>query len=93
MEAKPKRGGTEGRRLTKLEADGGLRGVGNGVAGDAPRAAPRVLRGERPRAHGNVDPLHRRPPRVGEAPGRTGATVPGGGLELGDFGFIASVNA
>jgi hypothetical protein len=39
-----KRGGTEGRRLTKLEADGGLRGVGNGVAGDPPRAAPRVLR-------------------------------------------------
>jgi hypothetical protein len=83
-------GGAEGRGLlTELEAGGGLRGVGNGVAGNPPWAAPRVLRGERPRAHGDVDPLHLRAPRVGEAPGRTGAAV-GSGVSWpsGAWGFL-----
>lgn len=62
--------------LTELEANGGLGGERDGVAGDPPRAALRVLRRERPRAHGDVDPVHRRPPRVeGTPPGRSGGAV------------------
>jgi hypothetical protein len=80
--------------------------VGNGVAGYPPWAAPRVLRGERPRAHGDVDPLHLRAPRVGEAPGRTGAAVGsgvswpsgawgflGGGFDFWEVGFLVSLGA
>lgn len=47
------------RRLTEFEL-GGLVGEVDGITGDLPWAALGFLRGERPRPHGHVDPLHRR---------------------------------
>lgn len=64
------------------------------VARDLPRAAPRVLRGERPRAHRYVDPLHRRAPQalsLREEGGR-GAVRPESGTAVrrlcGEMGFV-----
>lgn len=84
----------------ELEADGGLGGERDGVAGDPPRAASSVLRRERPRPHGDVDPLHRRPVRL-RCPGRrrrrreaaaaaglpSEASAAGAEGEMGDFDF------
>jgi hypothetical protein len=82
------------RVRTELEAGGGLRGVSDCVARDLPRAAPRVLRGERPRAHRYVDPLHRRAPQalsLREEGGR-GAVRPESGTAVrrlcGEIGFV-----
>ena len=66
--------------LTELEAGGGLGGERDDVAGDPPRTALRVLRRERPRADGDVDPVHRPSPRRVGGVRRPGAAV---GIDLG----------
>lgn len=62
--------------------------MSDGVARDPPWAAPHVLRGERPRAHRYVDPLHRRSPQVLELRGGGGQRWGLAGVRYsGEVGF------